>query len=219
MRMKSQTFFVQGEAGKLECLLDLPDSDKFSAPIGIALVAHMHPIRGGGGNMHHKIIHSLMRAFVDLGFATARMNYRGVGQSEGVHDEGRGETDDMALVLDEMERRYPGLPLEALGGASFGTFIQAELQRRLTAQGRPAKRMALVSAAPGAWALGEMAPNTIVIHGEEDDIVPLSAVFDWTRPQGLPVIVLSGAGHFLHGKTQLIKAYVMALWHMEPSGV
>jgi alpha/beta superfamily hydrolase len=214
----AETFFVQGAAGRLECLLDLPNPADFPEPIGIALVAHMHPLRGGGGNMHHKIIYILMRAFVSLGFATARMNYRGVGQSEGVHDEGRGETDDMALVLEEMERRYPGLPLEALGGASFGTFVQAELQRRLTAQGKPAKRMALVSAAAGPWALGKVPSNTILIHGEEDDVILLSEVLDWARPQELPVIVVPGAGHFLHGKMPLIKAYVMALWHMEPSG-
>ena len=137
----SETFFIQGAAGKLECLLDLPNENQFPQPIGTALVAHPHPLRGGGGTMHHKIVHTLMRAFVSLGFATARMNFRGVGQSEGVHDEGRGETDDMALLAEEMERRYPGLPLEALGGFSFGTFVQAQLQQRLIEQGKPAERL------------------------------------------------------------------------------
>jgi alpha/beta superfamily hydrolase len=214
----SETFYIQGEAGKLECLLDLPNETAFPQPTGIALVAHPHPLRGGGGTMHHKIVHILMRAFVSLGFATARMNFRGVGGSEGVHDEGRGETDDMALLAEEMERRFPGLPLEALGGFSFGTFVQAELQRRLAAQGKPARRMALVGAAAGPWAMGNVPANTILIHGEQDDVILLSDVFDWARPQNLPVIVVPGAGHFLHGKMPVIKEYVMALWHMEPSG-
>ncbi len=214
----SETFFIQGVAGRLECLLDLPNENDFPQPIGIALVAHPHPLRGGGGTMHHKIVHILMRAFVSLGFATARMNFRGVGQSEGVHDEGRGETDDMALLVEEMARRYPGLPLEALGGFSFGTFVQAELQRRLSAQGKPARRMALVGAAAGPWAMGSVPPNTILIHGEQDDVILLSDVFDWARPQNLPVIVVPGAGHFLHGKMPLIKNYVMALWRQQEPG-
>ena len=210
MNSQTQEFFIAGEAGQLQCALDLPDTDQFPEPIGIALVAHPHPLYGG--NMAHKIPVTLTRAFTGLGFATARMNFRGVDLSAGVHDEGRGETDDMALLLEEMQRRFPTLPLAALGGFSFGTYVQAQLQQRLIAQGTPARRLALVGTAAGKWPMPKVPADTILIHGELDDTIALADVFEWARPQELDVIVVTGAGHFLHKKMTLIKDYVMKLW-------
>jgi alpha/beta superfamily hydrolase len=209
--MNSQTeyFFIAGAVGKLHCALDLPDLAQFQVPNGIALVAHPHPLYGG--TMDNKVAQTLARAFVALGYATARMNFRGVGESEGVHDEGRGETDDMQLLLEEMQQRYPGLPV-ALGGFSFGTFVQAQLRVRLDQHGNPPERLALVGAAAGKWAMPAVPADTILIHGELDDTIPLADVFDWARPQDLPVIVIPGADHFFHRKLQHIKNYVVALW-------
>jgi len=206
--MNSQTrhFFLNGAAGALECALDLPES----APRGIALVAHPHPLFGG--SMDNKVAQTLARAFIALGYATVRMNFRGVGKSEGEHDAGRGETDDMALLLEHMQKEYPGLPV-ALGGFSFGTFVQAQLQQRLTAQGQPAQRLALVGTAAGKWPIPNVPANTILIHGELDDTIPLSAVLDWARPQDLPVLVIPGADHFFHRKLQHIKNFVVEIWH------
>ncbi|AEK64034.1 Alpha/beta hydrolase [Collimonas fungivorans Ter331] len=135
--MNAQTlpFFIAGAVGQLECALDLPDPATFAAPRGLALVAHPHPLFGG--TMDNKVVHTLARGFLALGYVTVRMNFRGVGKSEGTHDEGRGETDDMALLLAHMRRQYPDLPL-TLGGFSFGTFVQAQLQQRLEAAGAPA---------------------------------------------------------------------------------
>jgi alpha/beta superfamily hydrolase len=209
MNSQTQYFFITGAAGALQCALDLPDAEQFPSPRGIALVAHPHPLYGG--TMDNKVAHTLARAFVALGYATARMNFRGVGESAGVHDEGRGETDDMALLLDDMRRRYPGLPV-ALAGFSFGTFVQAQLRLRMDQQGQPAERLALVGTAAGKWAVPEVPPNTILIHGELDDTIPLIDVFDWARPQDLPVIVIPGADHFFHRKLQHIKNYVVELW-------
>jgi uncharacterized protein len=140
------------------------------------------------------------------------MNFRGVGKSEGKHDAGHGETDDMALLLAHMQKQYPGLPV-ALGGFSFGTFVQAQLQQRLIQEGRPAERLVLVGCAAGKWAMPEVPANTILIHGEQDDTIPLSNVLDWARPQDIPVLVIPGADHFFHRRLQHIKSFVVEIWH------
>ena len=105
--------------------------------------------------MDNKVVQTLARAFTGLGYACARMNFRGVGQSEGTHDAGIGETDDIALLYEHMTARYPGLPV-ALSGFSFGTFVQSRLQRRLAEQGRPAERLVLVGCAAGKWDLADV---------------------------------------------------------------
>ncbi|MFJ9532180.1 alpha/beta hydrolase [Herbaspirillum sp. NPDC101396] len=210
MNAQTQAFLIPGAVGQLECALDLPDPEQFAAPRGLALVAHPHPLYGG--TMDNKVAQTLARSFLALGYATVRMNFRGVGKSEGVHDNGNGETDDMALLLAHMRTQYPDLPL-ALGGFSFGTFVQAQLQQRLIAAGTPAERLALVGTAAGKWPMPPVPADTILIHGELDDTIPLTAVLDWARPQELPVIVIPGADHFFHRKLQHIKNLIVQLWH------
>ncbi len=205
MNAQTQSFEIAGHAGLIECKLDLPEA----APRGIALVAHPHPLYGG--TMDNKVVQTLARAFVALGYATARMNFRGVGKSQGEHDAGLGETDDIALLHAAMLDRYPGLPV-ALSGFSFGTFVQTRLQQRLQAEGCPAERLVLVGCAAGKWELAPVPADTILIHGEQDDTIPLSDVFDWARPQDLPVIVIPGADHFFHRKLHHVKQLVMNLW-------
>jgi alpha/beta superfamily hydrolase len=207
MNSQTQDFTIAGHAGTIECKLDLPQD---AAPRGIALIAHPHPLYGG--TMDNKVVQTLARAFIGLGYACARMNFRGVGQSEGTHDAGIGETDDIALLYEHMTARYPGLPV-ALSGFSFGTFVQSRLQRRLAEQGRPAERLVLVGCAAGKWDLADVPADTLVIHGEQDDTIPLADVLDWARPQDLPVIVIPGADHFFHRKLHHIKQLVTALWH------
>ena len=201
-------FNLTGTAGNMECLLDLPAS----APRGIALVAHPHPLYGG--TMDNKVTQTLARTFTTLGYVAARFNFRGVGASEGVHDDGRGETDDMLLMLEHMQAQYPGLPV-ALAGFSFGTFVQAQLQQRLVAEGRPAERLALIGTAAGKWPVPPVPADSIVIHGELDDTITLQQVFDWARPQDLPVIVIPGADHFFHRRLAHIKNLVIQLWRRD----
>ncbi|WP_211455122.1 alpha/beta hydrolase [Collimonas antrihumi] len=220
--MNAQTlpFFIAGAVGQLECALDLPDSDTFALPRGLALVAHPHPLFGG--TMDNKVVHTLARGFLALGYVTVRMNFRGVGKSDGVHDEGRGEADDMALLLAHMRQQYPDLPL-ALGGFSFGTFVQAQLQQRLigatagaetgAGAGTAAERLVLVGTAAGKWPMPTVPANSILIHGELDDTIPLTAVFEWARPQDIPVIVIPGADHFFHRRLQHIKSLMVEMWH------
>ena len=208
LQKHSEKFSLTGHAGNMECLLDLPAG----APRGIALVAHPHPLYGG--TMDNKVTQTLARTFTTLGYVAARFNFRGVGASEGVHDDGRGETDDMLLMLEHMQAQYPGLPV-ALAGFSFGTFVQAQLQQRLVAEGRPAERLALIGTAAGKWPVPPVPADSIVIHGELDDTITLQQVFDWARPQDLPVIVIPGADHFFHRRLAHIKNLVIQLWRRD----
>ncbi|HJU71052.1 MAG TPA: alpha/beta hydrolase [Paucimonas sp.] len=209
MNIHTRYFLLAGAVGQLECALDLPDTARFPEPRGIALVAHPHPLYGG--TMDNKVTQTLARAFVAVGYIAARMNFRGVGKSAGNHDDGHGETDDMALLLQHMQQQYPELPF-TLAGFSFGTFVQSQLQQRLIAQGAPAERLILVGSAAGKWAMPNVPDNTILIHGELDETIPLAHVFDWARPQNLPVIVIPGADHFFHRKLQHIKNFVVEMW-------
>jgi alpha/beta superfamily hydrolase len=210
MNKFSKRFILDGPAGKMECMLDLPEG----APRGIALVAHPHPLYGG--TMENKVTQTLARTFVTLGYATARFNFRGVGQSEGEHDRGHGEVDDMAFMLQYMQEQYPGLPV-ALSGFSFGTFVQAQLHARLVNEGKPdaIERMVLVGTAAGKWPLPSVPEDTILIHGELDDTITLQMVFDWARPQEIPVIVIPGADHFFHKRLNPIKNLVVQMWRRD----
>ena len=211
MNANTQAFSIEGGAGLLQCALDLPEPDRFAAPRGLALVAHPHPLYGG--TMDNKVTQTLARAFVAVGYVAVRMNFRGVGTSQGTHDDGRGETDDMATLLQHMRQQFPTLPL-ALAGFSFGTFVQAELQQRLLAQGAAvaAERLILIGAAAGKWPMPPIPPNTILVHGELDETIALTAVLDWLRPQDISVTVVPGADHFFHRKLQHVKAAVLDAW-------
>jgi alpha/beta superfamily hydrolase len=205
MNKQSEKFTLAGGAGAMECVLDAPAE----APRGVALIAHPHPLYGG--TMDNKVAQTLARTFVGLGYVAVRFNFRGVGASAGVHDHGIGETDDMAIVLEQMRARYPGLPV-ALAGFSFGTFVSSRLQQRLSAAGQPAERLVLIGSAAGKWAMPDVPADSILIHGETDDTIPLAAVLDWARPQDIPVIVIPGADHFFHRKLGHIKNLVTQLW-------
>lgn len=208
MNKYSHRFTLDGHAGKMQCILDLPESQ----PRGIALVAHPHPLYGG--TMENKVAQTLARTFVTLGYATARFNFRGVGESEGIHDDGRGEVDDMDIMYRHMTGQFPGLPV-ALSGFSFGTFVQAQFQQRLTLDGRPAERLVLVGSAAGKWPMPPVPADTILIHGELDDTITLQEVFDWARPLDIPVTVIPGADHFFHRKLGHIKNLVVEMWRRD----
>lgn len=180
---------IAGPAGPLEVAINVPDG----APVGLALVAHPHPQQGG--TLDNKVVQTLAKTFVALGYAAVRFNFRGVGQSAGAFDEGVGETDDALAALAHGRARFGvALPL-ALAGFSFGTFVQTRV-----AQSVEFERLVLVAPAVGRFTIGSVPPETIVIHGEEDDVVPLAEVLAWARPQALPLIVFPGCGHFFHGR-------------------
>ena len=188
---------VEGPAGKIETDVNDPGD----ARRGIALIAHPNPVQGG--TKDNKVVTTLAKAFYALGYVTARPNFRGVGASEGAHDEGRGETEDLLAVAAQLKRTYGELPL-VLAGFSFGSFVQTRVAKRLKAE-----RIVLVGPAVNRFPAETVAGDTLVIHGERDDVVPLAAVLDWARPQSLPVVVVPGGEHFFHGRLNALSDIVV----------
>jgi uncharacterized protein len=189
---------IAGPGGMLEVAFSTPDS---SPPIALAHICHPHP--QFGGTMDNKVVQTLARAFAELHFATVRFNFRGVGNSAGVFDEGIGETDDAAAVLRWAREQVPESTPVVAAGFSFGCFVQSLLLPR----SQPVQ-LVLVGPAVGRFQIANVPADSIVIHGEEDDVVPLSEVMAWARPQGLPVTVFPGASHFFHGRLSELKAVV-----------
>ena len=200
-----QKFFIDGPAGKLETILAEPDS---AHPSGIAVIAHPHPLYGG--SMDNKVVHTLFNALLALGFISVKFNFRGVGKSEGTFDQGVGETGDVLAVVAAVRSRFKSsadnLPL-LLAGFSFGGAIQAHAAQHLNPQ-----KLLLVAPAVErlkAPPVAGHASSTLIIHGDQDDVVPLKSVLDWAAPQELPVVVVPGAEHFFHGRLHILKRIVL----------
>lgn len=193
---------IAGPAGRLEVALDEPAG----APRGVAVLCHPHPVHGG--TMDNKVIQTLARAFVQVGYRAVRFNFRGIGGSQGRWDDGRGEIDDAMAVVTAF--REAALPL-AIGGFSFGGYVASHIAAKLAAAGAPA-RLVLVGPATSTFGLANAARDTVVIHGEADDVVPLQATLDWARPLQLPVVVLPGVGHYFHGQLTRLRDLVVQAW-------
>ena len=190
---------VAGPAGAIECAIDAPAG----APLGTAVICHPHPQHGG--TMDNKVVQTLARAFVQLGWKSVRFNFRGVGGSQGAWNEGVGEIDDALAVI--KAHQSAGVPF-MLAGFSFGAYVASHAATRLADDAKP-QRMVLVGPSTQRQPMAEVPTDTLVIHGETDDVVPLSATLDWARPQSLPVIVFPGVGHFFHGQLGLLKNVVV----------
>jgi alpha/beta superfamily hydrolase len=196
MRASTRREFVAGPAGRIECAVDHADG----ARRGIALIAHPHPLFGG--TLDNKVVQTLARAFIELGYDAWRPNFRGVGQTEGVHDEGRGELEDLKAIVGHLQAEKL-----VLAGFSFGAALQAQLSQHVKAE-----RLVLVGVAVTRLEAPKVAPDTLVIHGENDDTVPLAAVLEWARPQELPVVLVPGADHFFHRKLHVLRNIVTSNW-------
>ena len=211
MKTDTRRESVAGPAGVIECAMDEPVLAHGATARGVAVLCHPHP--QFGGTMDNKVVVTLARAFLQLGYRALRFNFRGVGGSAGAWDEGQGEIDDALAVIKAQRAQSPGLPL-ALGGFSFGGYVAAQAAARLAASA-PVERLVLVGPATSRFEMpATVAPDTVVIHGEADEVVPLIATLDWARPQVLPVIVLPGVGHFFHGQLTLLKNQVIQAWHV-----
>lgn len=203
MNPRTQRRSIAGPAGALECALDAPGG----AARGLALLCHPHPQHGG--TMDNKVVQTLARAFVHLGYTALRFNFRGVGGSGGAWAQGTGEIDDAMAVAAEF--RAVQQPL-VLAGFSFGGYVASQVAARVAAQGAPAERVVLVAPAVSRFEVAPVPPGTLLVHGELDEVVPLAAVFDWARPASQPVTVIPGAGHFFHGQQVLLKSLVVGTW-------
>ena len=212
---------IAGPAGWIEVAVDAPPLP----PRGLALVAHPHPLHGG--TLDNKVAQTLARAWLQQGYLTLRPNFRGVGASEGRYDAGLGETEDMHALLkhylpslaEQLGLAHAEVPL-ALAGFSFGAYVAAQLAQGLHAEGRSIDHLTLVGPAVVNFPVPalrqadgtQLASRQLVIHGEQDEVVPLAAVLDWARPQQQPVLVMPGAGHFFHGLLSPLKSWV-STWH------
>ena len=198
----SERILIPGPAGLIETVIDMPDA----TPVGIALVAHPHPLYGG--TLDNKVAQILAKTMVELGYVAVRPNFRGVGQSEGVHDEGNGETDDLVAAVHAVRARLalPEAPL-VLAGFSFGSLVVSRVALRITAS-----RMVFVGTAVTRGRVEPVPEDSIVIHGEKDDVVPLDLVLRWAEPQELPVVVIPGADHFFHRRLHVIRNIIRRAW-------
>ena len=198
------TFTKRGEiAGPAGALSVAVDTTTDLPSRGLAVICHPHPLQGG--TMDNKVVTTLARALVQRGWRVVRFDYRGVRQSAGAWDEGRGEVDDALAVV--AAHRVAGEPL-VLGGFSFGGYVAAAAAAKLPDADKP-QRMVLVAPSTVKHDAPPVAVETLLVHGEADDVVPLSASMDWARPQGLPVVVVPGAGHFFHGQLMILKSLVL----------
>jgi alpha/beta superfamily hydrolase len=203
MNAQTQRLHIAGPAGLLELAIDEP-----TGPVhGVALV--LHPLPTHGGTMDNKVVQTLAKGCTQLGYRAVRFNFRGVGASQGAFDNGPGELDDALAVV--AAKRVDGLPF-VLAGFSFGAFVATKLAEQLAQAQQPVDRLALIGLAASRFPAASVPAQSLVVHGEQDDVVPLAAVLDWARPQVLPVTVVPGAGHFFHGQLPLLKRLLLQAW-------
>lgn len=207
MNPKTRHELWNGAAGPIEVSIDEPAI----AAKGLAVIAHPHPLFGG--TKDNKVVQTLARAFLQMDYLTVRFNFRGVGQSAGTHDNGDAETADLVALTQEAKTRLLPIDLQnhpiALAGFSFGAFVTSRAGERLREQGVPIGKMVLVGTATSRFKVAQVPENTLVIHGEVDDTVPLVDVLHWAGETNVPVVVMPGVEHFFHGKLPQLKELVV----------
>ena len=199
---------IAGPAGRLEAVIEEPATGA-GPPRLAGVVCHPHPLFGG--TLNNKVVHTLARTLRAAGGATLRFNFRGVGASEGAHDDGIGETKDALAAVAWARARWPGAPL-VLAGFSFGGAVAI---RAADAVG-PAW---LITVAPAVGRVNLehlVVPRCdwLVVQGGADDVVAPESVLQWVArwaPQAR-VRVLAGVGHFFHGRLHELQACLREEW-------
>ena len=195
--------FLQGPAGQLECMVDLPEAGEARA--GTLVICHPHPVHGG--TMHNKVVTILERSARELGLRTVRFNFRGVGASEGQYDDGYGETDDLCAVTEWVRRVRPQDALW-LAGFSFGSYVALR-----AAQNLKLGQMISVAPAVSRFNFEELQhPDCpwLVIQGDEDEVVPFDEVRAWveTVSPAPDFVVMEQAGHFFHRRLMDLRGLI-----------
>jgi uncharacterized protein len=207
MNSQTERLTLQGAVGQIEALRDLPERPSK----GLAIICHPHPLFGG--TMDNKVVQTLARAFVQAGWTALRFNFRGVGQSSGTYDEGRGEADDLRGLIKSLAPAGSAL---AIAGFSFGSFVASQVFAE-AALSHDLQKIVMVGTAASRFAVAsipsELHDKLLVVHGESDDTVPLQSVMDWARPQVIAVTVVPGVGHFFHGQLPLLRGLVARHLH------
>lgn len=213
---KTRVETLAGPVGGLCVALDEPQAvaDGLIPPAGTLICCHPHPQHGG--TMENKVVQTLVRAGLALGWRVLRFNFRGVasplGASAGQWAEGQGELDDTLAVI---AAHRPAHGPWALAGFSFGGWMAVEAVRRLPEAEWP-QRLGLIGPSTARQPVPPLPEalraQTLVVHGEADEVVPLAATLDWARPQQLPVTVMPGVGHFFHGQLTGLKQLLIQAW-------
>jgi len=211
MAITTEHLVLEGGAGAVDCALDYPEGGLGAARGG---AVGPHPQPPFGGTRDNKVVTTIARACLQQGLAALRPNFRGVGASAGEFDNGQGEAADMLGVVDQFRDRYPALAggRFVLGGFSFGSAVASQVYAGCgpaSEKGLPVAGLVLLGTAASRFTVATVPEDTLVIHGEQDDTVPLAAVMDWARPQSLPVTVIPGSGHFFHGNLVVVKRLVL----------
>jgi alpha/beta superfamily hydrolase len=202
----SAELLLPGPAGRIEGLLAAPA--RALATPAVALVCHPHPLFGGA--LNNKVAYTLAAAALKAGAHALRFNFRGVGRSEGLHDEGRGETEDVVFLAEVLRQRLPGARL-LLAGFSFGAFVSLQASARVAPQlqvsvappfGKYFGNAPLPARPPCPW---------LVIHGRDDEVVSFEATRAILEGYAPPprLVVTEGSGHFFHGQLGELSATVL----------
>ncbi|HEU0187393.1 MAG TPA: alpha/beta fold hydrolase [Gallionellaceae bacterium] len=190
-------FSIPAPSGVLHGMVHMPEVE----PRAIAVVAHPLPVMGG--TMDNKIVTTLAKTFAELGFVALRFNFRGVGESSGTYDEGNGETEDALAIAHYAQQEFGAhLPL-ILAGFSFGGYVQARAAEQLHA-----RKLVLIAPAVGRFAMPHVPAGSLIVHGEQDEVVTLADMLTWARPQHLPIVVVPEAEHYFHGRLHQLKEIV-----------
>ena len=190
---------IDGPSGKIETVINDPGQERK----GIVLIAHPHPLHGG--TMDNKVVQTVASTLFEMGYVAVRPNFRGVGMSDGDYDHGEGEVQDMVAAYEFVRSHYPDLPL-MLAGFSFGAYVQNRVGCLLSPQ-----RLLMIAPAVNMFNFDVIGQNAVVIHGEQDELVPLEEVQAWAGSRGLELTVVEGADHFFHRKLPQLKKTMLDL--------
>jgi uncharacterized protein len=171
---------------------------------GVAFIAHPHPLHGG--TMNNKVVQTVAQVAYRLGIVAVRPNFRGVGQSDGRFDNGVGETLDMMEIIQVVMGHYDNLPI-FLAGFSFGAYVQHRVARKLAHA-----RLLLIAPAVNLYAFEPVSPNTLLIHGDQDELVPLAETRRYAEASGATLMAIAGADHFFHAKLKELALIVQDAW-------
>ena len=206
--------FIPVAHGQLEAILKEP---RQGSPKGVALVLHPHPL--GGGTMHNKVGFRAAAALNDAGLIVLRFNFRGVGQSTGVHDDGRGEQDDVRAGLDYLSQQYPDQRI-TLCGFSFGARVGLEVGihdprvEYLIGIGSPLDKYDFNF-------LAECRKSLLLVHGERDEYGDVERlrklVAELEKNTTVRLVVVPGAGHFFDAGLDELKRAITD-WTTEQYG-
>lgn len=190
-------FLLPGPAGDIEILATPINESLEKKRQATAIICHPHPLHGG--TMTNKVVSTLARVFRDVGLRSVRFNFRGVGKSAGVHDEGRGEVDDVLAIAEWIKTQFPNDDIW-LAGFSFGAYVATKASTKMTA-----KQLVTIAPQVSRFKNDDMSLVTcpwVLVQGEMDEIISASEVFSWidTLPHPPSVIRIADAGHFFHGK-------------------